>query len=184
MKNDIHRFRLALATVLAILLLGQLAQASSEIMSAAEGVVKIIEPSQSILIQVNKSQHIEISMANIKTLVILDSRNISDGVLRAIILGGGGGAMGGATGVVDPPNTLGKSNNKLRNSTVVGLITAGFSVAGTFCYNALVRKRPRLVYGSNSDSPGNLAIINNLTPGIKVRITYKNHVNGSSEPHN
>lgn len=181
MKLPIQNLWSVPAMVLLMVILPTLVDAS-EIASSITGTIEKIEPSKSILIKVGESRYVEKGMSDIRTLAIVDSRKLSDGVIGATILGSSSGAVGSIIGVVNPPNQLSRSNNKLRNTIVVAAIAAGFSATAKCAYNRLKIKKPIMIYDTSNSNLNKLLVLNSLSPGTRIRITYNNHVNGVTEP--
>lgn len=150
---------------------------ATEVPTAIEGRIIKIEPPGSIAIEIGKSKGIELSLDEVKTLAVLDPKELTDGVGTAAAVGGAGGATAASVGVVNPPKSLQRS--KLRDAGLVGIVVAALSAITKAGYNYLTMKKPMLIYDAENEALNNIAIISQLPVGTKVRITQKNHINGS-----
>lgn len=150
-----------------------------EIISAVEGVIREVKPDQSILIQVKKTRYVEINLVSIKTVAVIDGKNLHRGVTRTIIISGLGGAMGGSVGIINMPDGIVRSNNKVGSSIIAGAMVAGLGAIAKYSYNIMTRKSAAVIYNRNLRNPRDQAILNNLPAGLSVRITYVNYINST-----
>lgn len=149
---------------------------ATEVPTTIEGRILKSDPSKSITIEIKKSKGVELSLDEIKTLAVLDPKELTDGVGTAAAVGGASGAVAASTGVINPPKSL--QGSKLKDMGLVGAATALFSAAAKAGYNFLTRKPLMLIYDVDNQGLNNTAVIYNLPVGTKVRIIQKNHING------
>lgn len=142
---------------------------------AIEGRILAVEPAKSITVEINKSKGVELGLTEIKTLAILDPKELMDNVGIAAVTGGLGGGVGASVGVVNPPESFRRS--KWRDVGLVGLVAAGFSATAMAVYNFWTQKTPMLVYDIENKNLNNITIISQLPIGTRIRITRKNHIN-------
>lgn len=162
----------------AIILIGNLPLKilhAADVPVAIEGRILAVEPSKSITIEINKSKGVELGLTEIKTLAVLDPKELMDNVRAAAVIGGLGGGVGASVGVVNPPESFRRS--KWRDVGLVGLVAAGFSGTAMAVYNFWTQKTPMLVYDIENKNLNNIAIISQLPIGTRIRITQKNHIN-------
>lgn len=150
---------------------------ATDIPIAIEGRILAVEPSKSITVEIKQSKGIEVSLTEIKTLAVLDPKELSDNVGTAAVIGGVSGGAANRVGVANPPKSLRRS--RWRDAGLVGLVAAGFSATAMAVYNFLTQKPPMLVYDAENKSLNNIAVISQLPIGTRIRITQKNHINGS-----
>lgn len=150
---------------------------ASDVSVAIEGRILAVEPSKSITVEINKSKGVELGLTEIKTLAVLDPKELMDNVGVAAVAGGLGGGVGASVGVVNPPESLQRS--KLKDAGLVGLVAAGFSATAMAVYNFWTQKTPMLVYDIENKDLNNIAIISQLPIGTRIRITQKNHINST-----
>ncbi|MBI2063171.1 MAG: hypothetical protein HYT61_02960 [Candidatus Yanofskybacteria bacterium] len=152
---------------------------ATEFSVAIEGRIVRVEPSKSIVIEIKKSQSIELGLADIESLAVRDSKDLIDGVGTTAIIGGASGGIIARVGVIDPPKSIQPSESKIKNAAIAGITAAGFSATGRILFNLLTQKSPTIIYDINSESLKEPAVINLLPIGTKVRIIQKNHINGN-----
>lgn len=148
---------------------------ATEIPTTITGRVLKAEPSKSITVEISKSKGVELSLGEIKTLAVLDPKELTDGIGTAAAVGGASGAVAASAGAVNPPNGL--KGSKIRNMGLVGVVTAAITGIVRAGYNFVTQKPPMIIYDADNQSLNNAAVIYNLPVGTKVRITQKNHIN-------
>lgn len=150
---------------------------ATEVPITITGRILKAEPSKSITVEIGKSKGLELSFDEIKTLAVLDPKRLTDGVGTAAAVGGAGGAVAAGVSAVNPPKGLQGSN--VRNAGLVGVVVAALSALARGGYNYLTMKQPMLIFDADNESLNNVAVIYNLPVGTKVKITQKNHINGT-----
>ncbi|MBI2669881.1 MAG: hypothetical protein HYX20_01950 [Candidatus Yanofskybacteria bacterium] len=150
---------------------------ATEVPIVINGRILAIEPSKSVTVEIKKSKGIEFSLTEIKTLAVLDPKELTDNVGTAAVIGGMGGGVGASVGVVNPPKSLQRS--RLKDAGLVGLVAAGFSAIAMAVYNFFTQRSPMLVYDIENEGLNNIAVISHLPIGTRIRITQKNHINGT-----
>lgn len=143
-----------------------------------EGTVVKVEPTKSIIVQIKKSRSIELNLADINTLAIVDPKKLNDGVVLVATIGGISGGVGNVVGVVSPPKSLQRS--RLKDASLTGVVAAGFSALAKVFFNQVTKKPPILVFDADSASLNNPAVIANLPVGTKIKVTQKNIINSTS----
>ncbi|MBI2063756.1 MAG: hypothetical protein HYT65_02060 [Candidatus Yanofskybacteria bacterium] len=165
---------LSAAILISILLVNNVR--ATDIPVAVDGRILAVEPSKSITVEIKKSKGIEFGLTDIKTLAVLDPKELTDNVGTAAVMGGLGGGVGASVGVVNPPESLRRS--KWRDVGLVGLVAAGFSATAMAVYNFWTHRTPMLVYDIENKNLNNIDVISRLPVGTRIRITQKNHING------
>lgn len=148
---------------------------ATDVPVAIEGRIIAVEPSKSITIEIEKSKGIELGLTEIKTLTVLDPKELIDGVGTAAAAGAASGVAAASVGVVSPPESL--QGSKLRDVSLVGAAVAFLSAIARASYNYLTRKPPMLIYDADNRALNNIAVISQLPVGTRVGITQKNHIN-------
>ena len=150
---------------------------ATEVPVVIKGRILAVKPSESITVEIRKSKGIEFSLAEIKTLAVLDPKKLTDNVGTAAVVGGISGGAANRVGVANPPQSLRRS--KWKDAGLVGIAAAAFGATAMAAYNFLTQKPPMLVYDAENEGLNNITVICQLPVGTKIRITQKNHINGA-----
>ena len=154
---------------------------ANDVFVTIEGRVVQVEPQKSIAVEIGKSKSIELSMGDIRSVYVLDPKKLTDGMGKVVAVSGPASGASVLTGVVDPPERLPgyDSNSKLKNAGIVGVITVVLSAGIVAAYNFLTKKPPMMIYSADNKNLNNVAVLNLLPIGVKVRVVHKNRINGT-----
>ncbi len=158
-----------LVLVTALLLIAPL-KAGSVLLIIVSGEVISHEESESITIAIDKTSFVEVSLRNVRTVAILESKKVSDGVAEMAAVAASTGA-----GITILGSDSDQSNEKrAKNVGVVVILVAGVSAFLKAGHNWLTQKEPAVIFDSQNGL-NDLALINNLPVGTNVRITLYMH---------